>query len=105
MPLIVPLQATPSQLISVTLNSQACQIAVKQKATGLFVDLFVDDALIIGGVLAENLNVLVRSAYLGFVGDLLFYDIAGTNNPDYLGLGVRYFLEYFTPDELPPGLQ
>lgn len=100
MPLVVPLQPVPSQTVSVMLNNQACTINVYQKAAHLYVDLLVNNALIIGGVIAENLNVIVRSAYLGFIGDLAFYDtqpstITGPNDPVYTGLGSRYVLEYY----------
>ena len=47
---IIPLQAVPSQTLNVNLNNQACTINVYQKSTGLFIDLLVNDALIIGGV-------------------------------------------------------
>lgn len=110
MPLVVPLQPVPSQTVSVMLNNQACTINVYQKAAHLYVDLLVNNALIIGGVIAENLNVIVRSAYLGFIGDLAFFDTQGSQlpggptDPVYTGLGSRYVLEYFAPAELPPGV-
>ena len=37
-------------------------------------------------------------AYLGFVGDLLFVDTQGVSDPDYTGLGTRYFLIYVPTD-------
>lgn len=104
MPLVVPLKATPSQVVTCTLNGQACTIQVRQLSTGLYVTLFVDDALIISEVLALNLNVIVRSAYLGFIGDLAFFDTQGTSSPVSTELGSRYVLEYFAPSELPAGL-
>jgi uncharacterized protein DUF6983 len=106
MPQVIPLQPTPSQTVSVTLNNQACQIEVRQNSTGVYVNLWINNALIIGGVIAENLNLIVRSAYLGFVGDLAFYDTTGANtDPVFTGLGSQYVLEYFAPSELPAGLQ
>ena len=105
MPQVIPLQAVPSQVVSVTLNNQACTIRVRQTSTGLYVDLYVNNALIIGGVIAENLNVVVRSTYLGFIGDLAFFDTQGTTDPVYAGLGSRYVLEYFAPSELPAGAE
>jgi hypothetical protein len=105
MPLIIPLQPTPSQTVFVTLNNQPCQIDVYQKATGVFVDLYLNDELTIGGVIAENNNVIVRSAYLGFIGDLAFVDTGGDTNPTYIGLGGRYVLAYYLPSELPSGVQ
>jgi len=55
-------------------------------------------------VLALNLNVIVRSVYFGFIGDLAFYDTQGTSDPVSTGLGSRYVLEYFAPSELPVGV-
>jgi hypothetical protein len=100
--LTIPLLAVPAQLLTVSLNNQTCQINIYQKVSGLYVDLYVNNALIIGGVLAENLNRIVRSAYLGFVGDLAFVDNeAGDSDPVFFDLGTRYTLGYFFPDELP----
>ena len=91
---IVPLSATPSQALSISLGGQPCQLNVYQKAFGLYVDVFVNDALIIGGVVARNLTRIVRSAYLGFAGDLYFVDATGQDDPAYQGLGTRFFLIY-----------
>lgn len=107
---IVPLQPLAAQTVTVNLNNQACTITVSQKSTGMFIDLYVDNALIIGGVICQNLNVIVRNAYLGFIGDIAFVDTQGdpntglTQDPFYTGLGSRFLLEYFLPSELPAGL-
>lgn len=98
--LVVPLQSLPSQTVSVTLGGQACDVHVYQRSTGLYLDLSVSSALVIGGVIAHDRNRLVRSAYLGFVGDLAFVDTQGTSDPDYTGLADRFLLIYFTPEEL-----
>ena len=45
-------------------------------------------------MLCLNLVGLVRSAYLGFIGQLAFFDTQGTSDPDYSGLGTRYQLVY-----------
>lgn len=105
---IVPLRPVPNQIVSVTLNDQSCQIQVTQKSTGLFVTLWVNNALVIGGVICETDNVIVRSAWLGFSGDLAFEDTqptpAGPTDPFSDGIGSRFFLCYFPPAELPLGL-
>ena len=97
---IIPLQAVPSQAVSVTLGTQISQINVYQKLPGLFLDLFVDNNLVIGGVLCQNLNRIVRSAYLGFSGDLAFIDNQGDTDPVFTGLGTRYSLAYLSPADL-----
>ncbi len=101
--LIIPLQPVPSQVVSVALAGQACQIAVRQRDNGLYVDVSVNNAAIITNVVARNLNRIVRSLYLGFVGDLTFIDNQGTDDPDYLGLGGRWSLAYLETTDLRAG--
>lgn len=106
--LYIPLQQIPNQAAVVQLNGQNSQVNVYQKFFGLFLDLYVNDVLIIGGCYCRNLNRLVRSAYLGFQGDLGFWDTQGTSDPYYTGVGSRFQLVYLTLADLaaigvPPG--
>ena len=94
---IIPLLAVPAQVLTVQLNGQACNINVYRRTTGLFVDLGVNNQLIIGGVIALDRVRIVRDVYLGFRGDLAFWDSQGTQDPDWTGLNSRYFLGYFYP--------
>lgn len=91
--LTVPLKATPSQTISVTLANQRCKLNVYQ-TDSLYVDLYVNDAPLVVGVRALRANKIVRDAYLGFIGDLAFFDTRGMDDPDYTGLGGRFPLIY-----------
>jgi len=101
----IPLRAVPSQTFSVQLGLQSCQINVYQRFYGVFLDLYSDNVLIVGGVQCENLNRIVRSKYLGFDGDLIFYDQQtddkglGTDLV-YTGFGDRYLLLYLTDANL-----
>lgn len=97
---IIPIVAKPSQTLSVVIGNQPCKLNIYQKSTGLFIDVLVNDALIIAGVIALNANKIVRSAYLGFVGDLTFLDTQGASDPDYTGLGDRFILAYIEASEL-----
>jgi len=104
---IIPLKAVKSQTLAVTLGAQQCTINVYQKFYGVFLDLYVSPAfanptptLVLGGQICQNLNLLVRSLYLGFTGDLAFNDTQGTANPIYIGLGSRFQLVYLTPAEV-----
>lgn len=90
----IPISALPSQIVSVVLSGQSCRINISQKSTGLFVNLYVNDALIVGGVICLNSVPIVRDAYLGFKGDLLFYDIQQFADPVYSDLGTRFKLLY-----------
>lgn len=99
--LLVPLSATPSQTVNVILANQACTINVYQKFYGLFCDVFVNNAPIITGVLCLNQAYIVRSLYLGFTGDLAFFDTQGTSDPTYTGVGSRFVLLYLETSDLP----
>ena len=117
-PDVIPLAAVPSQTLTVTLNAQACKINVFTKhiqvpvyETGsikteppvysaidpVFVDLYVNDVLVIGGAPALNNVKIVRDSYLGFVGDLSFTDTQGTEDPQTGGLGARWLFLYWPP--------
>jgi hypothetical protein len=102
-PQIIPLKAVPSQTLDVVLNGQSCTLNVYQKAYGLFIDVYANGELVIGGVICQNLNRIVRDLYLGFVGDLSFIDNQGSEDPSYSSLGLRFSLAYLFPSDLPPG--
>lgn len=86
----IPLVATPSQTLSVQLGTQSCRVDIRQRRTGLFVDLYIQDVPLFQGVKALDRNRLVRDVYLDFEGDLFFVDTQGTSDPTYDGLGGRY---------------
>jgi hypothetical protein len=97
---IVPLQPIASQTLQVQLNGQACTVDVFQYPFGLFLTLTVGTTLIIASQICQNLNRLVREAYLGFSGDFVFIDTQGTSDPVYTGLGSRWQLVYLAPADL-----
>lgn len=90
----IPLAAVPNQTLQVQLGEQPCTLDVRQTSFGLFINVTVNQTRIVAGVICQNLNPIVRSTYLGFVGDLVFYDTQGTDNPVYTGLGSRFLLMY-----------
>jgi len=92
----IPMQATPSQVLSIQLATQPVKIHVYQKRTGLFVDIYLNDAPIITGVLCRDRVWIVRETYRGFPGDLTFIDTQGASDPDYSGLGARFLLIWGT---------
>lgn len=100
---VVPIQAVPNQQVQCQLGGQACTLNIYQQAYGLYVDVFVGLSPIIEGVIAENLNRIVRSLYLGFSGDFTFFDTQGKSDPIYTGLGTRFLLIYIDASELPAG--
>jgi len=91
---VVPTTAAPSQRLSTVLDGQATRVKLTQKSTGLFADVYRNDKLIIAGVRALNDVALVRSPYLGFVGDLMLHNTAGAADPTYDALNTQFLLLY-----------
>jgi hypothetical protein len=100
---IIPSTDAPAQTINVTLNQQACRIDLYTKSINVpiqvsdtipsdpfptyeninpvFIDLYVNETLVIGGVLCRSGTKIVRDAYLGFIGDLAVLDLEGSDDP------------------------
>lgn len=98
--IVIPLQNLPNQTVRVTLATQVCTLHVYQRSTGLYLDLAVAEEPVINGVVAHDRNRLIRSTYLGFIGDLAFVDTQGTSSPNSTNLSERFLLIYFSPEEL-----
>lgn len=103
--LIVPTIAVPSQTLTALINNQNTGLNIYQKGAYLFMDVLLNNTQVIGGVICQNLNVIIRNAYLGYIGDFAWIDTQGSDDPQYTGLNSRWFLGYFLPSELPAGLQ
>jgi|ERR1700759_806276 len=98
---IVPIPFdTPSQDFNCNLGGQFVTLGLRTRIGGLYVDVYVNNILIVGGVICQNLNPIIRNSYLGFSGDLLWSDQHGTSDPTSPGLGSRYLLFYVTPDDI-----
>jgi len=98
--LSIPLTPVPSQTLNSVLSGQNCTLNIYTLSTGLFMDVLINGISIVSGVLCVNRSRIVRNAYLGFIGDLVFTDTQGTNDPDYTGLGTRYALIYLEASDL-----
>lgn len=97
----ISLQEVASQTLTILLASQLTKLSIYTLADGnLYMDVLVNDVDIITGVLCKNETVIVRDAYLGFVGDLAFVDTQGDSDPVSTGLGSRYQLAYLSADEV-----
>ena len=97
---IVPINPVPSQTLTVTLADQLCSILIRQTSTGLYLSLSLPSGPIISSTLCLNTVRLVRDAYLGFVGDLAFFDTQSFDDPQFTGLGSRWFLAYLETADL-----
>ena len=79
--LIVPLKAVPSQSLLSVLDGQSIQLDIFEKQSGLFANIWLDNVVVLAGVLCQNLNQLVRDAYLGLAGDFVFRDTNASARP------------------------
>lgn len=99
--LIIPINPVPSQSLSVLLADQDTSLTITQRDSGMYIDVYVNDVLVIGGVICQAINRIVRNAYLGFAGDLIFIDNDNEDaDPYYTGLGTRWSLAYLTVADL-----
>lgn len=92
--------ATPSQTLNTVVNSQNTTLNIYQKTYGLFMDVYLNNGLVIAGVICEDGVLIVRNTYLGYSGDFAFVDTQGTSDPVYTGLGARFQLFYLYPSDL-----
>jgi hypothetical protein len=92
--MLIPTRALPNQTEQVQLGDQAVTISLRQERFGLYADVYLAGVLVAGGVLCQCLNRIVRAPYTGFVGDLIFADLQGSDDPIYTGLGSRFVLLY-----------
>lgn len=98
--IIVPLSPVPSQTLSITLDGQACQIALRSNGGNLYFDLKVNDTSIVSSKICRNLQrLLLGLKYRGFSGDFIFNDTQGDEQPAYTGLNDRWIFYYLTADE------
>ena len=91
---VIPITAVPSQNFTILLGTQNCALNIYQLSTGLYCDIVADQNTIVTAMICLNLVGLVRESYLGFSGQLFFYDTEGTDDPYYTGLGSRFQLVY-----------
>lgn len=92
--------AIPNQTLQAQLGTQPTILNIYQYTYGMFMDVYIGPTPIITGVICENLNRIVRDAYLGFSGDFIWNDTQGTSDPIYTGIGTRFQLIYLTAADL-----
>jgi hypothetical protein len=93
---VIPTTEAPNQQISTTLANQDCLIQLYTKSINVpiatpmapeppvyqnlnpcFIDLYLNGALLIGGVYVRQGSLVVRDTYFGFAGDLSVIDTTG----------------------------
>lgn len=88
--MIIPLEAYPNQSLTVILNKQKCFITIKQKTTGVFISVEVDNKVMIVGQIALDKEPVLFEDYRGFKGTLIF-----EGEIDYLNFNRGTTLNYY----------
>lgn len=97
----IPLGAVPGQTLSVSLAGQAARIELQTRRGNLYMTLTNAGFPVVTNKLCRNeQRLLLDAQYQGFVGDFAFVDTQGDTDPEYAGLGLRYFLLYFEAADL-----
>ena len=91
---IIPIEQLPNQTFWIDLNNQLCEIHLYTRFKYMFMDLTVDDEVIIQGQICLNNVNLIQYEHLKFNGQLRFIDTQGSNDPYYTGFSERYMLVY-----------
>lgn len=110
---LIALSPVPSQLVQAVLNNQSVSLSIYQLGFPPVAELYCDlqsngtpiancrKCRAFSGSATESAPfLLLDSAYWGFQGDFLFLDTQGDEDPQYSGLGDRWQLVYYSPDDL-----
>lgn len=97
---IIPIAAVPSQTFNIVLAGQNCAVALYQKAGDVYIDISVSNRPIVSCARCADRVKVVQHEYLGFIGDIAFADMQGSNDPEYSGFGTRYKLIYLEAADL-----
>lgn len=98
----IPLIAVPNQQLNIILNDQNCTIAIYQRDTRMFLDLFVGQNAVRKGMICLPFAPII-SKPCDFSGQLRVIDSLSSPQaqqpPEYSELGTRYKLYYLSPEE------
>lgn len=93
----IPIKPHPNQKISAVLGGQDVVIELVWRNERLYASVRLNQTDVVCNRLCHNREPIVREAYRGFVGDLLFEDISGCLNPHFAQLGSRFKLFWVNP--------
>ena len=100
----IPLATAPNQTLAVTLDQQNVQLALRQNASQMYIDVQLNDQYVVRSrVCRDRQRLLTGVRYKGLKGDFAFIDTQGTNDPEWTGLGAeetaRYLLLFLSDGE------
>lgn len=91
---LIPIQQLPNQTFFITLGEQECEIHIYLRYRYMYLDLKVDDKIIIQGQICLNNTDIIQYKHLNFNGNLRFIDTQGIEDPYYTGFNERWYLVY-----------
>ena len=91
---LIPIERLANQTFWIDLNEQDCEIHVYERYGVTYMDLKVNDKVIIQGQICLNNTDIIQYKHLEFDGNLRFIDTQGSNDPYYTGFNERYALVY-----------
>ena len=95
----IQLQQIPSQDFYINLKEQDCTLKISQKKGKTFATLYKKDKPIFKGILIHSFQGFKPANYLDFDGDLVFFDLYGSDDPDFNKYNDRFELNYLTNEE------
>lgn len=97
---VVPLSAVPSQKMQIVINNQDVTLTIAQRGSNVYADISVGTTIVRSGAICLDRVPILQPSTTTFIGNLIFIDMSGHNNPDWREYGSRYMLIYYTDDEL-----
>ncbi|QCE35634.1 hypothetical protein FAI40_10025 [Acetobacteraceae bacterium] len=89
---VLPISKVPSQKVQSLLLGKKTMLWIRQLASGIYCDIWVENTLIAAGVLCLNKTWMLRDKTFSINGDFVFLDTQGNTDPTLNGLGDRYQL-------------
>lgn len=97
----ITLQPVANQTASVLVAGQLAGINLYTMSDrNLYIDILLNNVPILTGIICLDKTLIMRDAYLGFIGDFIFVDTQGSNDPQFSELGARYQFNYVSASDL-----
>lgn len=97
---LINIGAEPNQEFECVLSGQRCVIHLYQRAGKMYLDLEAEGSVIVQGAICYNDTDILQYRHTGFLGNLRFLDHENFDDPNFEGIGKRFFLYYIPADEM-----
>jgi hypothetical protein len=97
---LIPLQAVPNQSLSFTLDDNRWQIRIAQAVTSMFMDITINDEVVILGTRIPGDDFIIPYPYIGLRHGNLMLTTQNERMPDWNRFGLTQQLFYWSPEEM-----